>query len=240
MCTLLHDRDQFFFRLLDFLFSAAYSRVWMWKTDNLKGDCWGGKTGNYWMLFLPQWGSRTTLPAARKVHQNADGCIPTRTNTSKHDGTEHGQFAHTHADTQINSEWDCQNGGLTIAQLTALCPCAGTSACHSVFYSLHCHPTVSSQHNFGYWGGGETVHHYSFGLFRAWQKGLEVKIHYCCPAKTENDCNAATRGGCTVQYIVLVKRPLGLKLGWHCARHWDVFCHFFLFLFFHLKFHTTL
>ena len=56
---------------------------------------------------------------------------------------------------------------------------------------------VSSQHNFGYWGGEETVHHYPFGLFRAWQKGPEVKIHTAfCPAKIENGWSAAVKGEC--------------------------------------------
>lgn len=111
----------------------------------------------------------------------------------------------THAHTHTKEEWMKWPG----KRLTAFCPCAETSACHSVFYSLQPDSTVNSHHNIWYWGGEETAHHFPFGLFRVWQRRLEVKILYFLPCQNWKWLECCSERG---MYIVLVIRPSRIEM----------------------------
>lgn len=75
-CALAHTSLMFSSPLFHFPSSAEYSRVWMYKTDNLKCDRWSRKATAECFSFLGE-----AVAQLHKVHQNADTCTCTRTHT---------------------------------------------------------------------------------------------------------------------------------------------------------------
>lgn len=135
-------------------------------------------------------------------------------------------LTHIHTVIQMNSEWG-DAVFLTTAQLTALCPCAGTSACHSAFYSLH-HHSCKQPTQFWvlrWWRNCPPLPIWPFQSLTERTGGKNTHCILSCQNWKRLEC-CCERG----MYIVLVIRPAGLKWGWHGARHWDVFCHSGFFL----------